>query len=212
MTTLDTRNTRGPDVEPPERRRWSRKKIIAVLVAALVGLPALALAATYLFGTITGTAVVSDSTAQITVLDVKGTDSGGGGVVGVTGGPYAGLNCATSLKGGEPAGQQQTINIAAIAYRVNVNGVTPAPGLSLGTCAVVVTVHNGGTAPASVHADVDPLTGWTFTPTSAPPTVAPGTDATITIKIEAMGNAVGTSGGVPIMGKLNVDIPPNGSG
>lgn len=219
---MDTRKIPppAPDYGPPPKRRGRK---VAILVALLVGLPALALAATYLFGTITGNAAVTDSTASVTITDVIGTDSTGtpsnplpAGVAPITAGTYGGLACGGSGKDNTASGTQQTMHIQATAYRVKVNGTATDPGLSLGTCAVVIVVKNDGADPESVSAVIDEghtVSGWTFDPTTAPTTINAGQSAAITVKIQAMGNAAGgNTGGQAFTGVLNVAIPPNGSG
>lgn len=199
MTTLDTRKIPAPDDGPPVKRRRGRK--VAVLVALLVGLPALALAATYLFGVITGTATVVGTTATVTIESAAQTAT-------------TGIDCAGINKGVDAQGRA-TLNIGAKAYRVTVNGNPPDQSVSLGSCTIDVVVKNAtGGAPASVSAVFDPApTGWHFTAAPATPaTIIGGESATITITITADGNVQEIPGGTPFTGKLNIDIPPAGSG
>lgn len=220
---MDTRKIPppAPDYGPPPKRHRARK--VAIILGILLGVPALALAATYLFGVISGSAIVQDSSASLQLMAVYGTDATGGisnaaATDGVTlpaadpAHPLGGLNCSGSSKLNTTVNTQQTMAIFATAYRVNVNGQQPAAALSLGTCYVLVKVHNDG-ARANVAAVVDPIAGWTFTPSTLPDPVEAGADAVISIKVEAMGNALGTNAGpaAPITGKLNVTIPPSGS-
>lgn len=206
---MDTRKIPppAPDYGPPPKRHRARK--VAILVALLVGLPALALAATYLFGVITGQTYVAESTANVTISNVVGS-----GLAGPTAG---GVDCSTSGYVHDAPGQQ-TLNLAARAFRVKVNGQPPNPANDLGHCTITVTVANAqvtGAAPAQVSAVLDtPMpTGWVPT-ISDPVTIDPGTTGTITITLMAKGDAVGDVNATTpnFSGKLNVTIPPNGAG
>lgn len=216
MTTLDTRNTRGPDVQPPERRRflgirWTRKKIVTTIVAALVGLPALAFAAVYIFGLINGTTAVVDSDATIHVESVTGT--------GLDGADSGGVDCSLSNRHPMAGGggfSPTDIDLNAKAYRVTVNGQPPLVGQDLGNCTVTVTVSNGVAgeahpAPADVTAVVDPAmvpTGWTVVPSPAVRVQGSGGTGAVTFVITAKGTA--SDGTFP--GHLSVTIPPAGAG
>lgn len=194
MTTVDElTRAYGPPPEPePERPRMSRGKRLALFVAFLIALPAIALAATYLWGTITGSTSVVSAAANVTITNVTGSDN-------------TGAECGTSKIGNTP----QDLAIIAKAYRVDVNGVTPPPSTVLGTCTIAVTVANTG-EPGSVSALVSNMpTGWTFD--AEPPVIVSQASGpkVLTITLTAKGNAA--SGTSSFSGSLNIDIPPNGS-
>lgn len=200
MTTVDelTRAYGPPPGPEPERPRMSRRKRVALFVAFMLGLPALALAATYLFGTFTGTAVVNSADAAITITNVTGSPVTQGGIA-----------CEGSSN--QSTAVAQRVDISAVAYRVNVNGQAPGAGVPLGQCTVKITIANGGDAQAQVTAvqEVAVPSGWTFS--ADPPVTIPGHESKVlTITLSADGSASAVPGGTPFSGKLNVNIPPLG--
>jgi hypothetical protein len=200
MSTVDElTRAYGPPPEPErERPRMSRRKRVALLVAFLLGLPALALAATYFWGTFTGETVVNNATAAVTLSEVTGTGVAVGGV-----------ECTGTGKDSNDMTNTKA-KLVAVAYRVTVNGIAPPQETDLGYCNVAVKVHNAGTAPASIVAKLNgpmPL-GWTFGAPTAPTPIGGNGDATILVKLSADGRA--TAG--LFSGDFTIDIPPAGAG
>lgn len=203
---LDSPTVALPIVTPKRhRKRWGRKRTVATIVAALVGLPAIAFAAIYLFGTIYGSTNVIASDATIQLTSVSGTPATSGGV-----------DCGSTVRHGSNQGDvtDTNVDVLARAFLVKVNGQLPGAATDLGSCVVTLVVKNASTAPntlATVSAKVDPQsvpTGWTVTP-SDPVTINNTESATLTLTIHAAGNA--TVGGGTFPGSLNVTIPPAGS-
>lgn len=151
-------------------KRANRKKKVAVFLAMLVGLPGLALAATFLFATLSGSTDFSVRSAAAEIVSVTGA-IGTGGVTCV--------NSNTSNPG--------AFAINPRANRFNINGVSVADP---GQCTVTVAVRNAGTADLITArlANVVTPTGWTITSNTVD--IPAGEQRNLTVTVAATETAV----------------------
>jgi hypothetical protein len=167
-----------------DRGSSGRKRKVAVFVALIVGLPGIALAATYIFGAITGATSFADTTLNATITAVTGTKG------------TTGVDCTGVSVGADKA----SFVMNPKAPRLKVNS-TAAPSITPGTCTINVTVSNDGTVPIGLSAAGTTLpTGWTI---SGPKVNIPvGLTGTLTVTVDATASAVAG----PITGAISVDV------
>jgi hypothetical protein len=177
----------------------SRRRKLAIMLALIIGLPGLALAASFLFGQITGTARVDDVNQAMDIAQVTGTNAPNG------------INCAGSKRSRVAV---DTIELSAIAQAMTVR-VGPAdaelPGtrqFAGGSCDVTVRIVNNGPKNVTVtHAITEPA-GWDVTaaPVTIPAAGSGNSTGFLVLKITATPEAAGTAAApAPFGGSLQLE-------
>jgi hypothetical protein len=148
MTNMLDHPTVAIDPFLPKPRHRGRK--IAIIAAILVGLPAVAFAASFLFATLTGSTTVTTGNQDMRIAAVTGTT-----------GPE-GVSCVGSTK--------TDSTHVALAPRTSSMQITTDGGavqngpvqVITGQCTVDVLVENNGPLDVNVATAVTPPTGWTI--------------------------------------------------
>lgn len=162
------------------KRPTSRRRKILVFVALVLGLPGLALAATYLFTTITGEANVDNVNQSMRIAQVTGTT-----------GPE-GVDCTRSNKVDE---QNVALNPRTEALTINVGGtggadlINTGRQIATGTCTVAILIENNGPKDVTITSAITPPAGWNVAAT--PITIPQATQGTMIVTITATETAVG---------------------
>lgn len=192
MSMLDSPTVAMPTVTPKRhRKRWGRKRTVLTLVGLLVGLPAIALAATYLWGTITGSTTFLDGARVAVTVQSVGV-------------PTTSANGSVTCAATKTSDSAVALDLKALRQVVNL-----AQSVEGGSCTVDVLLANAGHDPLSVKAAMTLPQGWTFTAPAA--LVAPDDTAHLVVTITAApgnGDTTGATAGAITGGTLSLDIPP----
>ncbi len=164
-----------------------RTRIVAGVVGVLLGVPALALAASFVFGQFSGQTSFLDATASARILAVSGNVGPGG------------VDCTSAARTGDG-----DFAVSPVARRVRAQGQPDV--VTTGSCEIRVKVLNTGNTPITPGVATSQLpNGWGFDipPTSrGAATIAGGSEGLVTIRVSAYGDAA--AGG--IAGTLTSEI------